>query len=74
MNEQEDDRPYEQCPWCDGTNTEWMQNEEPDPHCDFPEQDGGLVYVNLSRYCKDCEECYTVRMRFNVDAGRRMRW
>lgn len=68
--------PVEKCDWCDGTNTEWVETSEPDPHYDFPDLDikTGIVFVNLTRYCKTCECNYSVRMRFDVFDGKRVEW
>lgn len=67
--------PIEQCEWCESTDTVWAETEEPDPHYDFPDLDieSGIVYVNLRRYCKYCESNYSVRMRFDVYSGKRVK-
>lgn len=71
-----DNTPFEQCEWCESTDTKWVEMDEPDPHYDFPDFDikAGIVFVNLNRYCNKCECNYQVRIRFDIFDGRRVRW
>lgn len=64
----------DECTWCNGTSTEWVINDEPDPHYDFPDHniDADTVRVNLIRYCRSCECNYEVTMEFNIREGRRV--
>lgn len=64
---------YNVCEWCDSTKTVW--DTEPDPYInDYPPKvtKDGKLYVTLSRYCRKCEECYSVILRFDVNDGLRV--
>ncbi len=67
--------PVEKCQWCNGVNTEWTLDHEPDID-DLPDMniEDETVCVNLCRYCKDCEQNYIVRMQYNIRAGQRVQW
>ena len=64
---------YDVCEWCGSTKTVW--DTEPDAyiHRHPPEvTEDGKLYVTLSRYCRKCECCYDVILRFDVNDGLRV--
>ena len=64
---------YDVCEWCDSTDTIW--DAEPDTYIhDHPPEvtEDGKLYVTLSRYCRKCEQCYDVILRFDVNDGLRV--